>query len=151
MATPFRLNVEIPFDAAPGDHTLKVTSPFGTVSTPVRLKAVAPALFKAVVNAEGNQPNSPLNPASRGSVVSFYATGLGAVRAQGDLMVAAEPVSVVLQGMEIQPAFAGPASDLPGTYVINVAIPPSVAPGLDIPVTLRQGGVETNAVPVSIR
>ncbi len=151
MAAPFRLNVEIPFDAAPGDHTLKVTSPFGTVSTPVRLSAVAPALFKAVVNAEGNQPNSPLNPASRGAVVSLYATGLGSVRPQGNLMVAAEPVVVVVQGIEIQPSFAGPASDLPGTYVINVTIPASVAPGLDIPITIRQGGVESNAVPISIR
>ncbi|MBL8222963.1 MAG: hypothetical protein JNL62_27235, partial [Bryobacterales bacterium] len=151
LATPFRLNVEIPMDATPGDHTLKVTSPFGTVTAAVRLTPVAPALYKAVVNAQGGQTNGALNPAGRGEAISLYATGLGAVRRQGNQDVVVEPVTVLIRGDAVQPSFAGPASNLPGTYVINLTIPAGAAPGLDVPITIRQGGVESNAVAVSIR
>ncbi|MBL8177892.1 MAG: Ig-like domain-containing protein [Bryobacterales bacterium] len=151
MATPFRLNVEIPMQAAAGDHTLRITSPFGTVTAAVRLSPVAPALYRVIVNAAGGATNSPFNPVTRGSAITLYATGLGAVRRQGNQDVVTEPVTVLLQGAEVPASFAGPASNLPGTYVINVTTPAGVAPGLDIPVSIRQGGVESNAVPLSVR
>ncbi|MBS1829146.1 MAG: hypothetical protein JST93_27835 [Acidobacteria bacterium] len=151
MTRAFRLNVEIPRDATPGDHTLRITSPFGTMSAPVRLAPVAPALFPTAVNAQGSLTNSSLNPVVRGAAISLYATGLGAVTRQGNLDVVTEPVSVLIQGTVVPASFAGPASNLPGTYVINVTMPAAIAPGLDIPVSIRQGGVESNAVPVSIR
>ncbi|NJO56205.1 MAG: hypothetical protein HC834_07475, partial [Rhodospirillales bacterium] len=87
---------------------------FGSASVPIRLAAVAPAVFRVVVNAEGGLPNTPLNPAARGAAMSIYATGLGAVLRQGNLAVAAEPVSVVIQGQEIPASFAGRAGSSRG-------------------------------------
>jgi uncharacterized protein (TIGR03437 family) len=157
-ASEFRLSFEIPPATPPGEHLLRVSTPYGNLEIPVLIQEAAPAIFvdrrtslPAIVTATGNQPNRASNPVARGGVLSIYATGLGAVRGQGTTNVVQNPVKVVLQGRELDPSFAGLAPGLPGVYLVNVTIPQTLAPGLDVPLFLVQSGVAGNAVPVSIR
>jgi uncharacterized protein (TIGR03437 family) len=156
-ANEFRLNLEIPNDAPPGAQTLRVESPFGLEEVPITILPVAPAIFQdevtrrgVIVNA-GGAANSPVEPATRGTVITVYATGLGRTTVQGRNQVVVEPVTVVIQGVETPAAFAGRAEGLPGVYVVNVTVPAGLPPGLALPLLLRQSGAESNAVTVAIR
>jgi uncharacterized protein (TIGR03437 family) len=64
-------------------------------------------------------------------------------------MAVVEPVTVVLNG-EALPAAAF-LSDLPGVYQVTVQVPASRPPGIDQPLRLRQGGTDSNAVPVTLQ
>jgi uncharacterized protein (TIGR03437 family) len=103
----------------------------------------------AVVNPDGSL-NSPLAPASRGQVVVIYGTGLGAVSSQGKLSVVTQPVTAVVNGQELPVAFAGLAPGFVGLYQVNVPLPSALAPGLNLPFALRQAGVSSNSVGISI-
>lgn len=154
-ATPFQLNVQVPLGLAPGIHKLAVRSPYGLVEQNLELRETAPALFVlggrgAVLNQDGKL-NAPANPAARGQTIVIYATGLGAVSQDGALAVVRQPVTVVLQGAELEPAFAGLAPGLPGVYQVNVKLPLNLPPGLDVPLFLKQAGAASNAVAVSIQ
>ncbi|HUQ91075.1 MAG TPA: hypothetical protein VM120_05280 [Bryobacteraceae bacterium] len=157
LVSEFRLHVEVPLEILPGDHILRVRSSSGTAELPIKIREVAPAIFRdaksaraVIVNAVGGTANTPYNPVSRGGVISIYATGLGAIRAQGDLSVTVVPVSVVLSGVEHAAAFAGKAG-FPGGYLINFTVPAGAPPGLGLPLFLRQGGVDSEAVQISVR
>jgi uncharacterized protein (TIGR03437 family) len=156
-ASPFQVNVALPPETAPGIHVLRVKSAYGTAQQNVDVSAVAPAIFLlgdaavgAVVNQDGNL-NGPSSPLTRGQTLIVYATGLGVVRAQGELSAAATPVSVVLNGQELQPNYAGLAPGFPGLYQVNILIPASTPPGLGLSLTLRQGGQVSNTVPVALQ
>ena len=156
LAAPFQVNAEVPGDLAPGRYTLRVKSAAGQAEQPVEIVAVAPAIFAlgpnrgAVVNQDGTL-NTPTTPLRRGQVMLIYATGLGSVTKQGQLSVAVEPVTALLGGQALQPAYAGLAPGFIGLYQINLAVPAATAPGTDLPLKLRQGPAESNAVQVSIQ
>lgn len=154
-ATPFQLNVEVPAELPPGEHPMRIRSPFGNLDRTVRLEAVAPAIFQtgtgwgAILNHNGTL-NSPTNPAERGKAVSIYCTGLGRVIQSGSLFVAAEPVRILLDGVELDAAFAGLAPGYRGVYQVNVLIPSSLPPRLDGGLRLRQGQASSNRVSVAL-
>jgi uncharacterized protein (TIGR03437 family) len=157
VATPFQINAVLPQDLAPGSYTLQVQSPFGLASQAVDVVANAPAIFLlgdqtqgAVVNQDGSI-NSNLEPVVRGQFVTIYATGLGTVTRQGSLSVVTTAVSAVLSGVELKPSFAGLAPGFVGLYQVNVPIPATTPPGLDLPLLLRQGGVDGNSINVSVQ
>jgi uncharacterized protein (TIGR03437 family) len=156
LAAPFQINAEVPADLAPGRYTLRVRSAAGQVEQAVEIAAVAPAIFGigpdrgAVVNQDYTL-NTPTTPLRRGQVLLIYATGLGAVTKQGQYSVTAEPVTVLLGGQPMQPAYAGLAPGFIGLYQVNLAVPASAAPGTDLPLKLRQGQAESNPVPVSLQ
>ncbi len=80
--------------------------------------------------------NSASNPALRGSVVSFYATGQGS---------ASGPVSLTIGGYQAQLLYAGPAPGFPGLMQINAQIPGGfLGPGIQ-PVVLSIGGAASQA------
>jgi uncharacterized protein (TIGR03437 family) len=156
-ATPFQINAQIPPELPPGSYNLQVQSPFGSASQTVQVVAHAPAIFligassqPAIVNPDGTL-NSNTQPATRGQVVTLYATGLGAVTRQGNLSVVDTAVTGVLAGAELRPSFAGLAPGFIGLYQINLLIPLTTAPGLDLPLLLRQGGEEGNIVYFSVQ
>jgi uncharacterized protein (TIGR03437 family) len=62
-----------------------------------------------------------------------------------------EPVKAVLAGVELTPSFAGLAPGLSGVYQVTLPIPSGTPPGLDLPLLLRQGGVESNTVAFSVQ
>lgn len=155
-ASPFQVNVQIPADVAPGLQPLAVRSPFGEARQNLEVARVAPAIFllpdsrAAVVNADGSL-NGFTSPAQRGQAAVIYCTGLGAVRSQGNLQVAQEPVTVTLGGRTLTPLFAGYTPGFLGLYQVNVVVPADMPPGLEVPLELRQAGVASNRTTVSIQ
>jgi uncharacterized protein (TIGR03437 family) len=150
---PFQLTAQVPLEVAPGAHSIRVESPYGSAAQAVRILETAPAIFasaNAVVNQDGTL-NSPLSPARRGQAIVVYCTGLGAVERQGTLARARAPVSAVVAGAELPVAFAGLAPAMTGIYQVNIVLPSSVPPGLDLELRLRQQGADTNSVPLSIQ
>jgi uncharacterized protein (TIGR03437 family) len=154
-ATPFQLNVEIPAELPPGSHLLRIRSPFGTAEQTITLDAVAPAIFTlptggaAVVNQNGSL-NGPNNPERRGRAIVIYCTGLGAVTPSGSLSTVREPVKVWVDGVELDPFFAGRTQGYRGLYQVNVLLPASLPPRLDAVLKLRQGAAWSNSVSLAI-
>jgi uncharacterized protein (TIGR03437 family) len=134
-----------------------VRSAFGEARQNVEVWDVAPAIFLlgspavgAVVNQDGGL-NGPSAPLARGQTLVIYATGLGAVTARGGLSVAVQPVTVVLNGVELAAAYAGLTPGYAGLYQVNVTIPVTNPPGLVLPLALKQGGRLSNSVLVAVQ
>ena len=153
----FQINAEVPAAIAPGVHSLRIQSAYGTAQQQVTIAAVAPQIFLvgnppqgAVVNQD-NSLNAPSNPLPRGKVAVIYCTGLGAVTQSGQLSVASTPVTVVLNGTELPTSFAGLTPGFIGLYQVNVVIPVASPPGLGLSLTLKQGGQLSNAVNLALQ
>jgi uncharacterized protein (TIGR03437 family) len=111
--------------------------------SPAPVASAAPGIFttaagtgEAAANNQDGSINSVSNPAPRGSVVSFYATGQGST-----------PGTVVLTvaGYQAQLLYAGPAPGFPGLMQINALIPGGfLGPGIQ-PVVLTIGGAASQA------
>ncbi len=103
-------------------------------------------------------------PARKGEFVTLYANGLGEVTAgvpvgtpaPADRLVSlSNKVSLMVGGVEIEPAFAGLASGTAGLFQVNVKIPQNVPFGPAIPlyikVVLADGSVvASNTVSIAI-
>ncbi|MSV27773.1 MAG: hypothetical protein EXQ52_03385 [Bryobacterales bacterium] len=156
-ATPFQVNAEVPADLAAGTYSLRIRSSFGVAEQPVNVSESAPGIFLiggpgrgAVVNQDG-KINSPVTAARRGQVVVIYGTGLGSVIRQGNVSVARNRVTALLNGQEFPVAFAGLTPGFIGLYQVNLALPQTAPPGLDLPLAIRQAGVDSNTVLVSVQ
>ncbi len=108
-------------------------------STPV--VSAAPGIFTvdngtggAAANNQDGSLNSASNPAPRGSIVSFYATGQGS---------STGVVTLTVGGYQAQVWYADPAPGFPGLMQINAQIPGGfLAPGIQ-PVVLAIGGASS--------
>ena len=127
----------------------------------MEVQANAPAVFRidpslggdnrgAVLNA-GNTLNLPANPARRGSTISVFGTGFGAVTSRAGLSVTTATVTAVLGGTELPVAFAGLAPGFLGLYQINLTIPQTTPPGIAVGLSFRQAGVESSMVQIAIQ
>jgi uncharacterized protein (TIGR03437 family) len=118
---------------------------------------VAPGIFligNPPVGASTNQIFNlvgPSNPLPRGQALVIFAAGLGAVTQSGQLFRTNAPVTVSLNGTELQASFAGLTPGFVGLYQVNVTIPAGTPPGLGIPLTLNVGGQQSNSVLVSLQ
>ena len=102
-----------------------------------------------VANQNG-ELNTPLLPARRGEAVVIYATGLGAVSGSGSLRPVQNAVTAVVRGQELRVLYAGLAPGFVGLYQVNLVIPITFAPGLEISVTLKQGNSVSAPVTFSV-
>jgi uncharacterized protein (TIGR03437 family) len=157
LSSAFQMNAQVPPDLAPGSHTLTITSPQGAMQQTVEVRETAPAIFLlgsqddgAVVNQDG-KINSPLSPIRRGQVVVIYCTGLGATETRNRLDYVKNPVTAALNGQELPVTFAGLTPGYTGLYQVNLTVPATAPPGLDLPLQLRQPGAESNTVLVSLQ
>jgi uncharacterized protein (TIGR03437 family) len=117
-------------------------TPVAESSTPV--VSAAPGIFTtasgtgqaAAINQDGSM-NSATNPALRGSIVSFYATGQGA---------GSGAVNLTVGGYQAQLPYAGSAPGFAGLMQINAQIPSGffLEPGIQ-PVVLSIGGATSQA------
>ena len=80
----------------------------------------------------------------------IYCTGLGAVVPAGSLSTVREPVKVSVDGVELEPFFAGRNQGYGGLYQVNVLLPASLPPRLDAVLRLRQGTAWSNPVSLAI-
>ncbi|HUS06337.1 MAG TPA: hypothetical protein VMZ52_08580 [Bryobacteraceae bacterium] len=154
----FQVNFQIPPEAAAGAAIVRISSPYGAAEQEINLQTAAPEIFRlqgrgaergAVVNQDGSI-NQPGAPARRGSTIVAYGTGLGAVRSSGQLSVAVTPAAAVLHGQEVPVVFAGLTPGFIGLYQVNIVIPASIAPGLELPLTIQQGKVGSSPVLVAV-
>jgi len=105
--------------------------------------SAAPGIFTtangtghAAANNQDGSLNSESNPAPRGSVVSFYATGQGS---------SSGTVTLIIGGYPAPLWYAGPAPGFAGLMQINAQIPGGfLAPGIQ-PVVLSIGGAASQA------
>jgi uncharacterized protein (TIGR03437 family) len=155
-ALPFQINAQVPFDIPPGIVSVGVTSPAGNAGAQVPLSTVAPEIFtlsssQAAITNQDNSLNTASNPASRGSSIVIYGTGFGAVGVSGGLSPAKLPISVVIGGTPLTPAFAGLTPGAVGLYQANVALPPTLPPGLSLPLYFKQGAATSAVVNVAVQ
>jgi uncharacterized protein (TIGR03437 family) len=133
------------------------------------ISAVSPGIFTLSGNGQGTgifvkQDRSLVsltNPASPGSIVTLYATGLGGVFpevAAGSAAAASEPLNRTVQtprvffdGNEGELLYSGLAPGFAGLYQINVRIPARTAPASNVSVSLSLGGVTSNRVAIPVR
>jgi len=162
--SPFLINAQVPPDLPPGTYPIRVRSPYGSAEQMADVRATAPAIYVApsdlasgipnpsgvVANQDGTI-NAPLAPGKRGQVLTIFCTGLGAVSTEDAQFTAQEPVTVILNKVEIQPTFAGLSPPEVGLYKITVTIPMATPPGIDLPLLLRQAGGDSNTVFVAIQ
>jgi uncharacterized protein (TIGR03437 family) len=136
--------------------------------TTVPVAATAPGIFTADASGTGqaaalNQNltlNSTSNPASVGSVVTFYGTGEGQTTPGGvDGKIATGPTypspvqnySVTVGGIPAVIDYLGAAPTLvAGVIQFNVEIPTGVPGGSAIPVVLKIGGVVSQTVTIAV-
>ena len=160
----------VPYSVAGKTSTQMTVVYQGRTSAPVTLAvtAAAPALFSADSSGKGNgailnqdnSPNSPANPADKGSVVVLFGTGEGQTNPAGiDGRIAATvfpkplgSVKVSIGGIQADIAYAGAAPFLvAGVFQINATVPLGVASG-SAPVVVTVGNASSPAgITVSVR
>jgi len=158
-----QVGVVAPYNLTGGQPvSLKVTTQSRQTNT-VRLTAVAaaPAIFTldgsgigpaAISNQDGSL-NSANNPAPRGSIVSLFATGQGAITSNAPdgtvATVSAQPrlpVTATVGGLAAQVLYAGSANGLTyGLMQVNIRVPGSLPAGGAVPVFLTVGNVQSQA------
>jgi len=136
------LTAQVPFGVKVGTtSTLSITYQNSTsIPVPLIVANAVPGVYTqsadgtgivSAVNPDGSL-NSETHPAVKGSYVSIYAAGLGAVSpalANGQvppispLSTTVSPVSAVIDGFPATVTFAGAAPQLVGVYQINLTIP----------------------------
>jgi uncharacterized protein (TIGR03437 family) len=154
-ALPFQINAQIPFDIPTGVANFAIASGDGSAAAQAAVSAVAPEIFtlsagQAAITNQDNTINASSNPASRGSTIVIYGTGFGAVGSSGGLSPVKTPLSVVLTGTPLTPSFAGLTPGTVGLYQVNVVVPSTLAPGLALPLYLKQGTSTSVAVTVAV-
>lgn len=163
-ASSTQLNIQIPFEVSAGSTAASITAGGAAAGkTTLSLSALAPGLFllpqgtAAVVNQDGSL-NSQTQPASVGSIVSAYLTGLGPVNPPVATGVAAPaaPLSYVtatatatIGNANAPVKFAGLAPGFAGLYQVNILVPP-MASG-QYPLQVAVNGVLSNAALISVQ
>jgi len=145
-----QINAQVPYELAGLTEASLVVTVNSQASAPVKvpIAPVHPSLFPRVFNADGSV-NSPANPAARGSVVFFYATGQGVTSPASKTGAAAidsypnpaADVTVTLGGSAAQVLFKGQAPYTAGVMQINAKLAPDAPGGDAIPLVLTVGGV----------
>jgi uncharacterized protein (TIGR03437 family) len=153
---PTQLNFVIPPTAIPKANALLQISSGGNLllATPLEIVDASPALF--TVNQSGTGQASVLNqdytrngtadPASRGSTLMVYGTGLGVAKPPGldGLSWLATAVSATIGGLPAEVTFAGLAPGYTrGLQQINIRIPDDCPTGATVPIRLQLSGHST--------
>jgi uncharacterized protein (TIGR03437 family) len=147
--TSTQINVFVPYEvAAPLTIQVQVDNILSAPAT-ISLAATAPGLSSPILNQDGTL-NTSTNPAPRGSIVSLYGTGLGAMSPQlldGYLAISTpystpiNPPTVTIGGQTATILYAGDAPTFAtGVFQINATVPTTVNTGLQ-PVSLGSSQV----------
>jgi uncharacterized protein (TIGR03437 family) len=168
--TPTQITALMPFDVSPGRYMLRAEA--GSLqSNPVEISVAAfdPGIF--TLNGSGRGPGifvksngsivSAANAADRGSLVSFFAAGLGAVSPAleaGQPGASAEPLNRTIEAPRVffdrfsaNVIYSGLAPGIAGRYFVTVQVPASVSPATNVSVSLTIGGFTSNRVTIPVR
>jgi uncharacterized protein (TIGR03437 family) len=176
-ASPSQINFQIPWELAGLAQASLTVTVNGRTSEPivVSLASAAPGLFSTSASGAGQAAALIANtaslaapvdlfsgsrPASRGEVVSIYATGLPAVTDSPvtGLPASASPLShtlaqpaVRIGGVAAPVLFSGLAPGFAGLYQVDVQVPGGAPSGSAVPVELSIDGVSSNMVTIAIQ
>jgi len=133
-----QINVQVPYELAPGTEAELVVTVGSASSTPqrVRVAAARPGLFPRAFNQDGT-PNSTGNPAPPSSIVVLFATGQGATippsvtgaPPQDGFPEPAAELSLTIGGRGAEVLFKGQAPGAAGLLQINARVPTNLASG----------------------
>jgi uncharacterized protein (TIGR03437 family) len=168
--SPLQITALMPFNIPAGRYLLHTE--VGSVRSndvEISIAAFAPGIF--TVNGSGRGPGvfvkddgsivTTSNPADRGSRVSFYAAGLGAVNppvTAGEAGASREPLNRTTQAPRVffdrfsaTVLYSGLAPGLAGRYLVTIQVPASVSPATNVSVSLTIGGSTSNRVTIPVR
>jgi uncharacterized protein (TIGR03437 family) len=138
--TPNQVNVFVPYELTPGATVNVQVQVDNILSAPVSMPVAqtAPGLSPSILNQDGTV-NTSANPAPRGSIASFYGTGLGLTTPQlndGNIALSTpystplNPPAISIGGQQAVIQYAGDAPTLPtGIFQINATIPTTINAG----------------------
>ncbi len=138
MAQDTQVNVQVPltatgaFEVAVGGTAL-LTTTLSIVPCAPGLFTVQGGIGPVVAANQDGTVNSDTNAASQGSVVTFYATGLGQTN-----------VTVLINGTPAQTLFAGNAPGFLGVSQINALVPTGITSGT-VPLVIQTGGAPSQS------
>ena len=163
-----QVNFQVPWELSgqPGTLTVTIDGQTSAAQT-IPLAPVAPAIF--TTNAQGTGQGAILdtsyhlvdasNPATGGSTVLIFCTGLGAVTNQPPtgspasltlLSWSATP-TVTIRGAPANVSFSGLAPGYVGLYQVNAEVPAGLAESDAAPVVLQMGGVTSNIATMAVQ
>jgi uncharacterized protein (TIGR03437 family) len=164
-----QINAQIPWELAGQTHTTVSPALNGQAGAPqtVTLAASAPGIF--VVNSQTAQGAildsnyqlvSAANPATKGSFVQIYCTGLGAVSNQPATGAAAPSAplastvltpTVTIGGVPATVEFSGLTPGEVGLYQINAQVPAGAPSGTAEPLIVSINGTASNTATIAIQ
>ena len=165
-----QVNLQVPWELATQSQASLTATLNGQTSgaQTVDLAPFAPAIFST--NAKGSGQGAILdpsyhlvdssNPATDGSVVLIYCTGLGAVTNQPPTGSPASNTSlsyttttpiVKIGGVSANLLFSGLAPGYVGLYQVNAQVPAGLAANSAVPVVISIGGGNSNTVTIAIQ
>jgi len=168
--SPTQVRALLPVDLVAGVYGISVeTASVRSNEIQISVAAFAPGILTQ--SGSGRGPGifikddgsvvTASNPADRGTRVTFFAAGLGAVVppvAAGAPGAAAEPfnrtVATPRVFFDIYPAdvlFSGLAPGAAGRYQVSILVPTLVTPATNISVSLTIGGFASNRVTIPVR
>ncbi|HWQ55337.1 MAG TPA: hypothetical protein VN442_16745 [Bryobacteraceae bacterium] len=169
FVSPTQINAQLPFNM--GGNTVLVLRTPGGVSNNFNFTVLptAPSVFRSgaagpvtdiptVYRASNGQLVTGSNPIHMGDTIIIWATGLGVTDPAADAGQPApsNPLSraiieptLTLGGVPLPVLYAGLAPGQVGVYQINATVPIRVPEGLDVPLSIVQGGSSTT-LPVRV-
>ena len=173
FASPGQINAQMPYEAVPcGPANAGCASSaveigdqwFGRPILYANIVSAAPALYTtgtgaAIAQNQDYSLNSPQNPAPAGSVVTVFATGLGAMSNQPATGAAASSTQLspsvarftaTVNGVAAAVTFAGLTPTFAGLAQVNVQIPVSIGPGT-YPLVIMTGPIASNTGMISAK
>jgi len=171
FASPGQVNLQIPWELQGQSQVQIIDTVNGSASAAqtVNLGQFAPGIV--TMNQSGNGQGailvsstanlaSPATPVSRGSYISIYCTGLGAVsnRPATGFAATSSPLSftvtqptLTIGGLNAIVAYTGLAPTLVGLYQVNALVPAGITPGGAVPVILSIGGATSNTTTIGVQ
>jgi uncharacterized protein (TIGR03437 family) len=155
-----QINLQVPYTVAGSAVTHVEVLYQGRSAGTLTLAVVSanPALFPSLFNQDGTL-NSESNPASRGTIVTLFATGEGlgdganvsGLPAQAPFARPRLPVSLAIGSIASDLLYAGSAPGLIGLMQINTRVPGGFLPAGPAAVELTVGNFTATAVKVFVK
>lgn len=163
MSSGTQINAQLPFNVE-GDAVMRINTPGGASDDfNLHIFSGAPAVFRSgtagpdtgiatVIRGKNNQLVTLTNPIHTEDDLVIYLTGLGRTspEVQPGTPAPYEPLAttinqpvVMLGGMSLPVFYSGLTPGQVGVYQINVLVPVDTPQGIDIPLTIQQGGQVT--------
>jgi len=169
-ASTGQINFQVPWELS-GQSLVAIQPVLNGSSGPsqsIQLAPFAPGIFnvglpgfpQAAILDSSNALIGPTNPATVGSLIQIYCTGLGLVtNVPGSGQAASNttlsqttttPI-VTIGGVRAKVLFSGLAPGTVGEYQVNVQVPAGAALGSAVPLVLSIGGAASNPVTIALQ